>query len=156
MKIDTWATVGSCAANRQERIRRGGVGVGGVMLRPMQANPTIIEDNCFIGARSEVVEGVIVEEKALLVLRDGRVHRPESTKIYDRAKRRDHLWAGVPAGSVVIVENHGSLRRDGGRSLYCAVVVKRVDAKTDRKTGASTLSCCAPNCENMFRDTQIS
>jgi 2,3,4,5-tetrahydropyridine-2-carboxylate N-succinyltransferase len=110
----------------------GGVGIGGV-LEPVQAGPTIIEDNCFIGARSEVVEGVVVEENSVLGM---GVYIGQSTRIYDRATRETH-YGRVPAGSVVV---SGSLpAADGSHSLYCAVIVKRVDAKTRSKTAINEL-----------------
>ncbi len=130
--VDTWAAVGSCAQIGKNVHLSGGVGIGGV-LEPMQANPTIIEDNCFIGARSEVVEGVIVEENSVLSM---GVYIGQSTQIYDRAT--DTVSYGrVPAGSVVI---SGTLPRDGGKyNLYCAVIVKRVDAQTRAKTSINDL-----------------
>jgi 2,3,4,5-tetrahydropyridine-2,6-dicarboxylate N-succinyltransferase len=130
--VDGWATVGSCAQIGKNVHLSGGVGIGGV-LEPMQANPTIIEDNCFIGARSEVVEGVIVEENSVISM---GVYIGQSTPIYDRAK--DEVSYGrIPAGSVVVA---GNLPRDGGKySLYCAVIVKRVDAKTRATTGINEL-----------------
>ncbi|MFC0169864.1 2,3,4,5-tetrahydropyridine-2,6-dicarboxylate N-succinyltransferase [Pseudoduganella danionis] len=130
--IDTWATVGSCAQIGKNVHLSGGVGIGGV-LEPMQANPTIIEDNCFIGARSEIVEGVIVEENSVISM---GVYIGQSTKIYDRATG-EVSYGRVPAGSVVV---SGSLPSDDGKySLYCAVIVKRVDAKTRAKTGINEL-----------------
>jgi len=130
--VDTWATVGSCAQIGRNVHLSGGVGIGGV-LEPLQANPTIIEDNCFIGARSEVVEGVIVEENAVLSM---GVFIGQSTKIYDRATGQV-TYGRVPAGSVVVP---GSLpSADGKVSLYCAVIVKRVDAQTRAKTGINEL-----------------
>ncbi|MYN45257.1 2,3,4,5-tetrahydropyridine-2,6-dicarboxylate N-succinyltransferase [Pseudoduganella sp. FT93W] len=130
--IDTWATVGSCAQIGKNVHLSGGVGIGGV-LEPMQANPTIIEDNCFIGARSEIVEGVIVEENSVISM---GVYIGQSTKIYDRATG-EVTYGRVPAGSVVV---SGSLPSDDGKySLYCAVIVKRVDAKTRAKTGINEL-----------------
>jgi 2,3,4,5-tetrahydropyridine-2-carboxylate N-succinyltransferase len=130
--VDTWATVGSCAQIGKNVHLSGGVGIGGV-LEPLQANPTIIEDNCFIGARSEVVEGVIVEENAVLGM---GVYLGQSTPIYDRASG-DITYGRVPAGSVVV---SGSLPRDNGRySLYAAVIVKRVDAQTRSKTSINEL-----------------
>ena len=130
--VDTWATVGSCAQIGRNVHLSGGVGIGGV-LEPLQANPTIIEDNCFIGARSEVVEGVIVEENSVLAM---GVYLGQSTKIYDRASG-EVLYGRVPAGSVVV---SGSLpASDGTHSLYCAVIVKRVDAQTRAKTGINEL-----------------
>ena len=130
--VDTWATVGSCAQIGRNVHLSGGVGIGGV-LEPLQANPTIIEDNCFIGARSEVVEGVIVEENSVLGM---GVFIGQSTKIYDRA----HGTIGygrVPAGSVVVAG--GLPAADGSHSLYCAVIVKQVDAKTRAKTSINEL-----------------
>ncbi|HJU71561.1 MAG TPA: 2,3,4,5-tetrahydropyridine-2,6-dicarboxylate N-succinyltransferase [Paucimonas sp.] len=130
--VDTWATVGSCAQIGKNVHLSGGVGIGGV-LEPMQANPTIIEDNCFIGARSEVVEGVIVEENSVISM---GVYLGQSTPIYDRATG-ETSYGRVPAGSVVI---SGSLPRDSGKyNLYCAVIVKRVDAQTRAKTGINEL-----------------
>jgi 2,3,4,5-tetrahydropyridine-2,6-dicarboxylate N-succinyltransferase len=130
--VDTWATVGSCAQIGKNVHLSGGVGIGGV-LEPLQANPTIIEDNCFIGARSEVVEGVIVEENSVLSM---GVFIGQSTPIYDRATG-EISYGRVPAGSVVI---SGSLPKDGGKyHLYCAVVVKRVDAQTRAKTSINEL-----------------
>ena len=130
--VDTWATVGSCAQIGSNVHLSGGVGIGGV-LEPLQANPTIIEDNCFIGARSEVVEGVIVEENSVLSM---GVYIGQSTRILDRETGRI-LYGRVPAGSVVVP---GSLpSKDGSYSLYCAVIVKRVDAQTRAKTGINEL-----------------
>ena len=130
--IDTWATVGSCAQVGKNVHISGGVGLGGV-LEPLQANPTIIEDNCFIGARSEVVEGVIVEENSVISM---GVYIGQSTPIYDRATG-EVSYGRVPAGSVVI---SGSLPKDGGAySLYAAVIVKRVDAQTRAKTSLNDL-----------------
>ena len=130
--VDTWATVGSCAQIGKHVHLSGGVGIGGV-LEPVQAGPTIIEDNCFIGARSEVVEGVIVEENSVLSM---GVYIGQSTPIYDRAT--DTVSYGrVPSGSVVI---SGTLPKDGGRySLYAAIIVKRVDAQTRAKTSLNEL-----------------
>jgi len=130
--VDTWAAVGSCAQIGKNVHLSGGVGIGGV-LEPMQANPTIIEDNCFIGARSEVVEGVIVEENSVLSM---GVYLGQSTPIYDRAT--DTVSYGrIPAGSVVI---SGNLPKDGGKySLYAAIIVKRVDAQTRAKTSLNDL-----------------
>ncbi|MBP9907097.1 MAG: 2,3,4,5-tetrahydropyridine-2,6-dicarboxylate N-succinyltransferase [Rhodoferax sp.] len=130
--VDTWATVGSCAQIGKNVHLSGGVGIGGV-LEPMQAGPTIIEDNCFIGARSEVVEGVIVEENSVISM---GVYIGQSTPIYDRAS--DTISYGrVPAGSVVI---SGTLPKEGGRySLYAAIIVKRVDAQTRAKTSLNDL-----------------
>jgi 2,3,4,5-tetrahydropyridine-2,6-dicarboxylate N-succinyltransferase len=130
--VDAWATVGSCAQIGKNVHLSGGVGIGGV-LEPMQANPTIIEDNCFIGARSEIVEGVIVEENSVISM---GVYIGQSTKIYDRATG-EVSYGRVPAGSVVV---SGNLPSDDGKySLYCAVIVKRVDAKTRAKTGINEL-----------------
>jgi len=130
--VDTWATVGSCAQIGKNVHLSGGVGIGGV-LEPMQANPTIIEDNCFIGARSEIVEGVIVEENSVISM---GVYIGQSTKIYDRATG-EVTYGRVPAGSVVV---SGNLPSDDGKySLYCAVIVKRVDAQTRSKTGINEL-----------------
>ena len=130
--VDTWATVGSCAQIGRNVHLSGGVGIGGV-LEPLQANPTIIEDNCFIGARSEVVEGVVVEENSVISM---GVFIGQSTKIYDRATG-EVLYGRVPAGSVVV---SGSLPSADGRvSLYCAVIVKRVDAQTRAKTSLNEL-----------------
>ena len=130
--VDTWATVGSCAQIGKNVHLSGGVGIGGV-LEPVQANPTIIEDNCFIGARSEVVEGVIVEENSVISM---GVYIGQSTKIYNR-ETGDVSYGRIPAGSVVV---SGSLpSSDGKYSLYCAVIVKQVDAKTRAKTGINEL-----------------
>jgi 2,3,4,5-tetrahydropyridine-2-carboxylate N-succinyltransferase len=130
--VDTWATVGSCAQIGKNVHLSGGVGIGGV-LEPLQANPTIIEDNCFIGARSEVVEGVIVEENSVLAM---GVFLSQSTKIYDRATGKI-TYGRVPSGSVVVP---GSLpAADGSHSLNCAVIVKRVDAQTRAKTSINDL-----------------
>ena len=130
--VDTWATVGSCAQVGNNVHLSGGVGLGGV-LEPLQANPTIIEDNCFIGARSEVVEGVIVEENSVISM---GVYIGQSTPIYDR--EADTVTYGrIPAGSVVVSAN---LPKAGGKySLYCAVIVKRVDAKTRATTSLNDL-----------------
>ena len=130
--VDTWATVGSCAQIGKNVHLSGGVGIGGV-LEPLQANPTIIEDNCFIGARSEVVEGVIVGEGAVLAM---GVFISASTKIVDRAT--GEVFKGeVPPYAVVVP---GSLPgKDGGPGLYCAVIVKRVDAQTRSKTSVNEL-----------------
>jgi 2,3,4,5-tetrahydropyridine-2,6-dicarboxylate N-succinyltransferase len=130
--VDAWATVGSCAQIGKNVHLSGGVGIGGV-LEPLQANPTIIEDNCFIGARSEVVEGVIVEENSVLSM---GVYIGQSTKIYDRATG-EVSYGRVPAGSVVVSGNLPSA--DGKYSLYCAVIVKRVDAQTRAKTSINDL-----------------
>ncbi|MBC3830641.1 2,3,4,5-tetrahydropyridine-2,6-dicarboxylate N-succinyltransferase [Undibacterium amnicola] len=130
--VDTWATVGSCAQIGKNVHLSGGVGIGGV-LEPMQANPTIIEDNCFIGARSEVVEGVIVEENSVISM---GVYIGQSTKIYDRATG-EVTYGRIPAGSVVVSGNLPSAC--GKYSLYCAVIVKRVDAQTRSKTSINEL-----------------
>lgn len=130
--IDTWATVGSCAQIGKHVHLSGGVGIGGV-LEPVQANPTIIEDNCFIGARSEIVEGVIVEENSVISM---GVYIGQSTRIYDR-ENDCILYGRVPAGSVVVPGNLPS--KDGKYSLYCAVIVKRVDAQTRAKTAINDL-----------------
>ena len=130
--VDTWATVGSCAQIGKNVHLSGGVGIGGV-LEPLQANPTIIEDNCFIGARSEVVEGVIVEENSVISM---GVYLGQSTKIFNR-ETGEVTYGRIPAGSVVV---SGSLPSACGKySLYCAVIVKRVDAKTRAKTGINEL-----------------
>jgi len=130
--VDTWATVGSCAQIGRNVHLSGGVGIGGV-LEPLQANPTIIEDNCVIGARSEVVEGVVVEENSVLSM---GVFIGASTKIVDRQSGEIH-YGRVPAGSVVVP---GSLPSGEGKpSLYCAVIVKRVDAQTRAKTAINDL-----------------
>ena len=130
--VDTWATVGSCAQIGKNVHLSGGVGIGGV-LEPMQANPTIIEDNCFIGARSEVVEGVIVEANSVISM---GVYIGQSTKIYDRATG-EVTYGRIPEGSVVVSGNLPSA--DGKYSLYCAVIVKRVDEKTRAKTSINEL-----------------
>ncbi|MDO9936557.1 2,3,4,5-tetrahydropyridine-2,6-dicarboxylate N-succinyltransferase [Glaesserella parasuis] len=130
--VDTWVTVGSCAQIGKNVHLSGGVGIGGV-LEPLQANPTIIGDNCFIGARSEIVEGVIVEDGCVISM---GVFIGQSTKIYDRETGEIH-YGRVPAGSVVV---SGSLpSKDGSHSLYCAVIVKKVDAKTLGKVGLNDL-----------------
>ena len=130
--VDTWATVGSCAQIGKNVHLSGGVGIGGV-LEPLQANPTIIGDNCFIGARSEVVEGVIVEDGCVISM---GVFIGQSTKIYDR-ETGEVFYGRVPAGSVVV---SGSLPSKCGKySLYCAVIVKKVDAKTLGKVGINEL-----------------
>ena len=130
--VDTWVTVGSCAQIGKNVHLSGGVGIGGV-LEPLQANPTIIEDNCFIGARSEIVEGVIVEEGSVVSM---GVYISQSTKIYDRATG-EVSYGRIPAGSVVV---SGSLpAADGSHSLYCAVIVKRVTAETRAKTSINEL-----------------
>ena len=130
--VDTWATVGSCAQIGKNVHLSGGVGIGGV-LEPLQANPTIIGDNCFIGARSEVVEGVIVEDNCVISM---GVYIGQSTKIYDRATG-EVMYGRVPEGSVVVSGNLPSA--DGKYSLYCAVIVKKVDAKTRSKVGINEL-----------------
>ena len=130
--VDTWATVGSCAQIGKNVHLSGGVGIGGV-LEPMQAGPTIIEDNCFVGARSEVVEGVVVEENSVISM---GVYIGQSTKIYDRATG-SVSYGRIPAGSVVVSGNLPSA--DGKYSLYCAVIVKRVDAQTRAKTSLNEL-----------------
>ena len=130
--IDTWASVGSCAQVGKNCHISAGTGIGGV-LEPLQANPTIIEDNCFIGARSEIVEGVIVEENSVVSM---GVYIGQSTKIYDRATGQVH-YGRVPAGSVVVSGNLPSA--DGTYSLYCAVIVKKVDAQTRAKTSINEL-----------------
>ena len=130
--VDTWATVGSCAQIGKNVHLSGGVGIGGV-LEPLQANPTIIEDNCFIGARSEVVEGVIVGEGSVLGM---GVYIGQSTKIYNRATG-EVSYGRVPPGSVVV--SGGLPGPDGRYSLYCAVIVKQVDARTRAKTGINEL-----------------
>ncbi len=130
--VDTWATVGSCAQIGKNVHLSGGVGIGGV-LEPMQANPTIIEDNCFVGARSEIVEGVIVEENSVISM---GVYIGKSTKIYDRATG-EVSYGRIPAGSVVVSGNLPSA--DGKYSLYCAVIVKKVDAQTRSKTSINEL-----------------
>jgi 2,3,4,5-tetrahydropyridine-2-carboxylate N-succinyltransferase len=130
--VDTWATVGSCAQIGKNVHLSGGVGIGGV-LEPLQAGPTIIEDNCFIGARSEVVEGVVVEENSVISM---GVYIGQSTKIYDRATG-EVSYGRIPAGSVVVSGNLPSA--DGKYSLYCAVIVKRVDAQTRAKTSINEL-----------------
>jgi 2,3,4,5-tetrahydropyridine-2-carboxylate N-succinyltransferase len=130
--VDTWATVGSCAQIGKRVHLSGGVGIGGV-LEPLQAAPTIIEDDCFIGARSEVVEGVIVERGSVLGM---GVYIGQSTRIYDRETGEIH-YGRVPAGSVVVAGNLPS--KDGKYSLYCAVIVKKVDEKTRSKTSLNDL-----------------
>ena len=130
--VDTWATVGSCAQIGKNVHLSGGVGIGGV-LEPLQANPTVIEDNCFVGARSEIVEGVIVEEGSVISM---GVFIGASTKIY-RRDTGEVIYGRVPAGSVVV---SGSLPSPDGRcNLYCAVIVKQVDAKTRAKTSINEL-----------------
>ena len=130
--VDTWATVGSCAQIGKNVHLSGGVGIGGV-LEPIQANPTIIEDNCFIGARSEVVEGVIVGEGSVISM---GVYIGQSTKIYNRATG-EVSYGKIPQGSVVVSGNLPGA--DGRYSLYCAVIIKQVDAKTRAKTGINEL-----------------
>jgi 2,3,4,5-tetrahydropyridine-2-carboxylate N-succinyltransferase len=130
--VDTWATVGSCAQIGANVHLSGGVGIGGV-LEPLQANPTIIEDGCFIGARSEIVEGVIVGEGSVISM---GVYIGQSTKIYNR-DTGEVTYGKIPAGSVVVSGNLPSA--DGKYSLYCAVIVKRVDAKTRAKTSINDL-----------------
>ncbi|STX51171.1 2,3,4,5-tetrahydropyridine-2,6-carboxylate N-succinyltransferase [Legionella busanensis] len=130
--VDTWATVGSCAQIGKNVHLSGGVGIGGV-LEPLQANPTIIEDNCFIGARSEVVEGVIVEKNSVLSM---GVFLGQSTKIYNR-QTGTITYGRIPAGSVVVPGNLPS--EDGSHSLYCAVIVKQVDEKTRAKVSINEL-----------------
>ena len=130
--VDTWATVGSCAQIGKNVHLSGGVGIGGV-LEPLQASPTIIEDNCFIGARSEVVEGVIVEKNSVISM---GVYIGQSTKIYNR-ETGEVSFGRIPAGSVVVSGNLPS--KDGKYSLYCAVIVKQVDEKTRSKVGINDL-----------------
>jgi 2,3,4,5-tetrahydropyridine-2,6-dicarboxylate N-succinyltransferase len=130
--VDTWATVGSCAQIGKNVHLSGGVGIGGV-LEPVQAGPTIIGDNCFIGARSEVVEGVIIEDNCVISM---GVYIGQSTKIYDR-ETGEVFYGRVPSGSVVVSGNLPS--KDGSYSLYCAVIVKKVDAKTLGKVGINEL-----------------
>ncbi|HET9653075.1 MAG TPA: 2,3,4,5-tetrahydropyridine-2,6-dicarboxylate N-succinyltransferase [Usitatibacter sp.] len=130
--VDTWATVGSCAQIGRNVHLSGGVGIGGV-LEPLQANPTIIEDNCFIGARSEVVEGVIVGEGSVVSM---GVYIGQSTKIYNRMTG-EVTYGRIPPGSVVVSGNLPG--HDGRYSLYCAVIIKQVDAKTRAKTGINEL-----------------
>ncbi len=129
--VDTWVTVGSCAQIGKNVHLSGGVGIGGV-LEPMQAGPTIIEDNCFIGARSEVVEGCIVREGSVLGM---GVFIGQSTKIVDR-ETGEVMYGEVPAGSVVVA---GTMPSKNGVNLYCAVIVKKVDAKTRSKTSINEL-----------------
>jgi 2,3,4,5-tetrahydropyridine-2,6-dicarboxylate N-succinyltransferase len=130
--VDTWATVGSCSQIGKNVHLSGGVGIGGV-LEPVQANPTIVGDNCFVGARSEIVEGVVVEDNCVISM---GVFISQSTKIYDRATG-EITYGRVPEGSVVV---SGSLpSADGKYNLYCAVIVKRVDAKTRAKTSINEL-----------------
>lgn len=130
--VDTWATVGSCAQIGKNVHLSGGVGIGGV-LEPIQAGPVIIEDDCFIGARSEIVEGVVVEKGSVISM---GVYIGQSTRIYDR-ETGETSYGRIPAGSVVV---SGSIpSKDGSHSLYCAVIVKKVDAKTRSKTGLNEL-----------------
>jgi len=130
--VDAWATVGSCAQIGKNVHLSGGVGIGGV-LEPLQAGPTIIEDDCFIGARSEIVEGVVIEEGAVISM---GVYIGQSTRIYDRETGEIH-YGRVPAGSVVVPGNLPS--KCGKYSLYAAIIVKKVDAKTRAKTGINEL-----------------
>ncbi len=130
--VDTWATVGSCAQIGKNVHLSGGVGIGGV-LEPIQAGPVIIEDNCFIGARSEIVEGVVVEEGSVISM---GVYIGQSTKILDR-ETGNVSYGRIPAGSVVVSGSMPS--KCGTHSLYCAVIVKKVDAKTRSKTGLNDL-----------------
>ena len=130
--VDTWATVGSCAQIGKNVHLSGGVGIGGV-LEPVQAGPTIIGDNCFVGARSEVVEGVVVEDNCVISM---GVYIGQSTKIYDR-ETGSVTYGRVPKGSVVVSGNLPS--KDGSYSLYCAVIVKKVDEKTLGKVGINEL-----------------
>jgi 2,3,4,5-tetrahydropyridine-2-carboxylate N-succinyltransferase len=130
--VDTWVTVGSCAQIGKNVHLSGGVGIGGV-LEPLQAGPTIIEDNCFIGARSEIVEGVIVEEGSVISM---GVYIGQSTKIYNRMTG-ETSYGRIPAGSVVVSGNLPSA--DGKYSLYCAVIIKQVDERTRSKTGINEL-----------------
>ena len=130
--VDTWATVGSCAQIGKNVHLSGGVGIGGV-LEPLQAGPTIIEDNCFIGARSEVVEGVVVEEGSVISM---GVYIGQSTKIYNRMTGTT-TYGRIPAGSVVVSGNLPA--KDGNHSLYCAIIIKQVDEKTRGKVGINEL-----------------
>jgi len=130
--VDTWATVGSCAQIGKNVHLSGGVGIGGV-LEPLQAGPTIIEDNCFIGARSEVVEGVVVEEGSVISM---GVYIGQSTKIYNRMTG-ETSYGRIPAGSVVVSGNLPA--KDGSHSLYCAIIIKQVDEKTRGKVGINEL-----------------
>lgn len=130
--VDTWATVGSCAQIGKNVHLSGGVGIGGV-LEPIQAGPVVIEDNCFIGARSEVVEGVVIEEGSVISM---GVYLGQSTKILDR-ETGEVSYGRIPAGSVVVSGSMPS--NDGTHSLYCAVIVKKVDAKTRQKTALNEL-----------------
>jgi 2,3,4,5-tetrahydropyridine-2-carboxylate N-succinyltransferase len=130
--VDTWATVGSCAQIGKNVHLSGGVGIGGV-LEPLQAGPTIIEDNCFIGARSEVVEGVVVEAGSVISM---GVYIGQSTKIYNRLTG-ETTYGRIPAGSVVVSGNLPA--KDGSHSLYCAVIIKQVDERTRGKVGINDL-----------------
>ncbi|WP_419599942.1 2,3,4,5-tetrahydropyridine-2,6-dicarboxylate N-succinyltransferase [Thiolapillus sp.] len=130
--VDTWVTVGSCAQIGKNVHLSGGVGIGGV-LEPLQAGPTIIEDNCFIGARSEIVEGVVVKEGSVISM---GVYIGQSTKIYNRSTG-EISYGRIPAGSVVVSGNLPA--KDGSHSLYCAVIIKQVDEKTRSKTGINEL-----------------
>jgi len=130
--VDTWVTVGSCAQIGKNVHLSGGVGIGGV-LEPLQANPTIIGDNCFIGARSEIVEGVIVEDNCVISM---GVYIGQSTKIFNRMTG-ETSYGRIPAGSVVVSGNLPA--KDGSHSLYCAVIIKQVDEKTRSKTGINEL-----------------
>ena len=130
--VDTWATVGSCAQIGKNVHLSGGAGIGGV-LEPLQSNPTIIEDDCFIGARSEIVEGVIVERGSVISM---GVYIGQSTKIYNRLTG-EVSYGRIPAGSVVVAGNLPS--KDGSHSLYCAVIVKQVDEKTRAKVSINEL-----------------
>ncbi len=130
--VDTWVTVGSCAQIGKNVHLSGGVGIGGV-LEPLQATPTIIEDNCFIGARSEIVEGVIVEQGSVISM---GVYIGQSTKIFNR-ESGEVTYGRIPTGSVVVSGNLPS--KDGSYSLYCAVIVKQVDEKTRSKVGINEL-----------------
>jgi 2,3,4,5-tetrahydropyridine-2-carboxylate N-succinyltransferase len=130
--VDTWATVGSCAQIGKNVHLSGGVGIGGV-LEPLQASPTIIEDNCFIGARSEIVEGVIVGEGSVISM---GVYIGQSTKILNR-ETGEVSFGRIPPGSVVVSGNLPA--KDGSHSLYCAVIVKQVDEKTRKKVGINEL-----------------
>lgn len=130
--VDTWVTVGSCAQIGKNVHLSGGIGIGGV-LEPLQAGPTIIEDNCFIGARSEIVEGVVVEEGSVISM---GVYIGQSTKIYNRSTG-EISYGRIPAGSVVVSGNLPA--KDGSHSLYCAVIIKQVDEKTRSKTGINEL-----------------
>jgi len=130
--VDTWATVGACAQIGKNVHLSGGVGIGGV-LEPLQANPTIIEDDCFIGARSEIVEGVVVEKGAVISM---GVYLGQSTKIYNR-ETGEVSYGRIPRGAVVVPGNLPA--KDGTHSLYCAVIVKQVDQKTRDKVGLNEL-----------------